>query len=123
LAVSVRVRDGGLLGLGARDDTVDVLRGGSPVNLGSINLGGGYIGNNRTAQFAATMAASTVAVNGVSVTRITLTILTQTSGKAMSTASTAGAMVWTPSGSVTDLNGRAASAAPVTESGPLDREF
>jgi hypothetical protein len=121
--VVVRLRDGGLLALGAKDDIIDVLRNGNAVNLGSVNLAENYIGNKAAAQFAATMTASTVVVNGVSVTRVTLSLGAQTSGKALPTAAGAATMVWTPSTTVTDVNGRPTSAAPRPETGLLDRDF
>lgn len=122
-SVTVRIRDGLALGLGSRDDTVDVLRGGASVNLGSLNLQEDYVRKSRTAQFAATMTASEVILGGVAATRVTITLGAQTSGQGVRTVSAASAMVWSPSALVTDLAGRAASAAPLTEVGPADREF
>ncbi|MDF9717043.1 signal peptidase I [Nocardioides sp. ChNu-153] len=123
LAVNVRLRDGGLIGTGSTGDTIDVLRSGSAVALGSVNLRQSYIRSLRTAQFGATMTASTVTVGGVSVTQVVLVLGAQTSGSGLSTVSTASAMVWTPSTTATDLAGRAVSATPVTETGASDREF
>jgi signal peptidase I len=123
LGVTVRLRDGYLLGLGTTDDTITVLRNGATVNLGSVNLRQNYIKSLRTADLAATMTASTVTVNGVAATRITLTMGAQTSGSTLPTVSTSSVMVWTPSGIVTNLAGRAASAAPTAETGASDREF
>ncbi|MFW6774933.1 signal peptidase I [Nocardioides sp. CPCC 205120] len=123
LAVSVRLRDGNLIGTGSTGDTIDVLRNGSAVALGSINLRQSYIRSLRTVQFNATMTASTVTVGGVSVTQVVLVLGAQTSGSGLSTVSTPSAMVWTPSTTATDLNGRPVSATPVTESGVSDREF
>jgi hypothetical protein len=123
LGTTVRLRDGGLLGLGAKGDSIDVLRTGSPVNLGSVNLREDYISANLTAQFAATMNASTVTINGLSATRVTLTVGAQTSGTTPRTVSQAAAMTWAPSTLATDLAGRAVASASATESGPADREF
>ena len=122
LPVTVRLRDGGLLG-GGSNDTVTVLRNGSAVNLGSIDLRQNYIKSLRTAEFAATMTASTTTVNGVTATRVTITIGAQTSGSSLPTVSTAGTMSWTPSALATNLSGRAASTTPTAETGAADREF
>ncbi len=69
------------------------------------------------------MTATTVTVNGVQATQITLTLASPASGNVLRTVSTAAAIVWSPSGAVLDLFGRASSTAPVTESGTLDRDF
>ncbi|MDW4573683.1 Ig-like domain-containing protein [Microbacterium sp. M3] len=124
-AVTLRLRDGNLLSLGAAGDTVDVLRSNAAVNLGSVNLRGDYIKNNKTSTFNATMTATTVTVNGLPVTVVQITVGTLASGGALRTAPTtaAAAMVWTPSASATDLGGIASSNAPVTETGTLDREY
>lgn len=123
LAVSLRLRDGGLLGLGGTSDTLDILRSGNGVNLGSVNLRQDYMKNNRSAQFAATMTASTIYVNGVAATQVTIRLGNQTSGSSVQTVGYASAMVWTPSTVVTDLTGRAVSPNPVSELGAADREF
>ncbi|MCW2841618.1 MAG: signal peptidase, partial [Aeromicrobium sp.] len=125
LAVTVRLRDGAVqgLGLGSTDDTITVLRNGAAVNLGSVNLRQDYITSLRTAEFGATMTASTVTVNGVSATRVTLVMGAQTSGRTIATVSTASTMVWTPSALATNLTGRAASTTPTSETGAADREF
>jgi hypothetical protein len=122
-AVTVRLRDGALLGLTGNDDTITVLRNGVPVNLGSVNLKQNYIGSQATAEFAATMTTSTTTVNGVTATRIILTIGAQSSGTTPLTVTTSSVMVWTPSTAVTDLNGRPVSAAPASETGVSDRQF
>lgn len=122
-AVTVRVRDGALLGLGSTDDTLTVLRNGTVVNLGSVNLKGNHVAGQATAEFAATMTASTTTLNGVTASRIVLTMGAQTSGTAPSTVSSSSATIWTPSTVVTDLNGRPVSPTPVTEQGTADREF
>ncbi|GAB3518165.1 Ig-like domain-containing protein [Arthrobacter monumenti] len=122
LPVTVRAQDGNLLGLGSAGDTVDVLRTGSTVNLGSVNLRKNYIRNNRTVNFNSTMTASTVSVNGVQRTVITITLGATSSGN-LRTVSTGGSMVWTPNGAVTDPLGNRTSTAPATETGVLDRDF
>jgi signal peptidase I len=123
LAVTVRLRDGGLLGLGAKGDSVDILRAGAAINLGSVNLREDYISSNLTAQFAATMTASTTTVNGVSATRITIVVGVQTSGTTVRTATVNSTMTWGPSTLTTDLAGLATVATAVSESGVADRQF
>ncbi len=122
-AVSVRVRDGNLLGLGNKGDTLDVLKGGSAVNLGSVNLKEDYVKSSKTVTFNATMTATTATVNGATVTVVTLRLGTLASGGGIRTVSNVSALVWSPAAAVTDLFGNACSAAPVTETGTLDREF
>lgn len=125
LAVTVRLRDGSVVGLGSADDTLDVQRSGAAVNLGSVNLRGDYVKNNKTSTYNATMTATTATVNGLPVTVVQLSIGTLVGGGALRTAPTSAAanMVWTPSNAATDLAGTTSSNAPVTESGALDREF
>lgn len=122
LPVTVRLRDGSLVGAGS-NDTVTVLRSGAAVNLGAIDLKQSYIKSLRTAEFAATMTAGTTTVNGVTATRVTITIGAQTSGSSLPTVSTPSVMVWTPSTLATNLTGRAASTTPTSETGVSDREF
>ena len=124
-AVRVRVRDGNLLGLGTKGDTLDVqLASGATVNLGSVILKDDYVKTNKTAVFNATMTAATTTVAGASATVITLKLGTLASGSGVRTVNTPTAsMVWTPAAAATDLFGRACSTAPVTETGALDREF
>lgn len=123
VTVALRLRDGRLLGLNGTSDTVDVLRGGAPVNLGSVNLREDYINNNSTAQFNATMAASSVTVNGVQVTRVTISMGTLASGGNLRTTSIASTMSWTPSSSATDLGGLGTNVTAALESGVSDRQF
>lgn len=121
--VTLRVRDGNLVGAGARSDTLDVLVGSTPVNLGSVNLRETYVSSNQTATFNASMVASTVTVNGVPVTRVTVTIGAQVGGLAPTTVSTAVSMTWSPAAAATDLAGLSTSVLAATESGTLDRDF
>lgn len=123
IAVSLRLRDGNLLGLGAKGDTFDVLRNATPVNLGSVNLNQDYVKSSKTATFNATMVASTVNVNGNSATQVTITLGSLASGGGLRTVSAGAGMVWTPSSSATDPLGLPCSAAPTSELGALDREF
>ncbi len=123
LPVSVRVKDGNLIGLTNKGDTLDVLRAAGTVNLGSVNLREDYVRSRKTTTFAATMTATTVTVSGVQATSITLGLGTPAKASVLRTVNTAAAIVWSPSGAALDLFGRASSTAPVTESGTLDRDF
>ena len=123
LAVSVRVRDGGLLGLSGKNDTLDVLRSGAAVNLGSVNLKEDYVKGGKTLTFNATMTASTTTVNGVTATVVTLQVGTLASGSGVRTAGNPSTTVWTPSSAAKDLAGNASSVAPTSERGAADREF
>ena len=123
--VTLRLRDGNLLGLGNSGDSVDIQRSGGAVNLGSVNLKGDYVKSNKTSTFNATMTATTTTVNGLPVTVVQISIGTLLGGGALRTAPTtaAAAMVWTPSNAAADLAGTVSSNAPVTETGNLDREY
>lgn len=123
LAVSVRLQDGNLLGAGGTNDSVDVLRTGSQVNLGSVTLRSDFIKNNKTAVFSGTMIASTATVNGVTVTVVRITLGPATSGGALKTSSSLVAVTWSPSALVADRFGTACSTAPVTETGTADRDL
>jgi hypothetical protein len=93
--------------------------GTSATGLGSIAPSGNYIRSNKTATFTST-AVLTTATGGGSVVTITLGTL---SGNATRTYNTAVAVKWTPSATATDLAGNPCSAAVVTETGTLDRDF
>lgn len=123
-SVVLRLRDALVVGSTGNNDTVDILKtvNGAAVPLGTINLKQNFIKNNKTAQFNATMVASTTTVNGTTATVITITLGTLASGSGLR-AGAAASMVWTPSATVTDLNGRASSTTPATESGALDKDF
>lgn len=121
--VTLRVRDGNLVGTGNRGDTLDVLVGGGAVNLGSVNLRDDFVRPNKTVTFAATMTAGTVTIDGQVRSVVTIQLGTASGAGSLRTVSNAQAMVWSPSGAVTDLNGRVGSTAPTTETGALDRDF
>lgn len=124
LAVTLRLRDGNLLSLGNKGDTVDVLVNGTAVNIGSVNLKEDYVKSNQTALLNATLTASTATVNGSPATLLTMTVGSVSSGgSSLRTVATAATMVWAPSPAATDLGNRNASSSPVSESGALDREF
>ncbi len=123
LAVQVRVRDGALLGLTTKDDTLDVLVGGTVVNLGSVNLKEDYVRSSKASLFNATMTASTIVVGSANRTVITIKLGALSSGGALHAVTTAQNMVWTPSTGATDAFGTACSGAPVTELGTLDKDF
>lgn len=121
--VTLRLRDGNLLSLGNKGDTLDVLRNGVAVNLGTVNLREDYIKSGKTATFNATMSLATITVNGVPASRITLTASSGVATGGLRTVNNPTAMTWTPSAAVRDLLGAALSNSPVTELGALDREF
>lgn len=124
-AVTVRLRDGGVLLRSGSQDALDVLSGGATVNLGAVNLKQDYVKTLGTVQFNATMTAGTVvAANGIVRSTVTLRLDSIASGSTrLRTVTTGAAMIWTPSASVTDLQGKACSTAAVTETGATDREF
>lgn len=123
VAVTLRVRDGNLLNLGNKGDTVDVLLNGSVVNIGSVNFKEDYVKSGKTALFSATLSAVTIIVGGVPATQLNVSIGALTSGSNPRTVNLASAMAWTPSTAATDLAGRTVSGALVAESGAPDREF
>jgi hypothetical protein len=114
-----------MVGSSGNNDTVDVLRtaNGTALPLGTVNLKQNFVKNNKQAQFNANMVASTTTVNGATATVVTITLGTMASGGSLRTAGAASTMVWNPSATVTDLNGRACSTAPASELGSLDKEF
>lgn len=127
-AVTLRVRDGSVLGLGNTDDTLDVFTTttlGTPVLVGSINLRGDYVRNGKTTTIAATMVHTTTTVNGFAASAVTLTVGTQPAAKPKDLRSTTlvPVMVWSPSSAAVDTNGVANSAAPATEQGTPDRDL
>ncbi len=123
LAVILRLRDGGVLGLTGKNDTFDVLRSGAAVNIGSVNLKEDYVKGGKTATFNATITASTTTVNGAQVSVVTIRVGALASGGGVRTAANPSTTAWTPSSAVRDLYGVSSSAAPVSELGALDREF
>ena len=123
LPVTLRLRDGNLLGLSGKNDTVDVQRNGVSLNLGSVNLKEDYVKGGRTVTFNATMTAATTTVKGLTATSITIKVGTLASGSGLRTVSNLSTMVWTPTTAVTDLFGNASSSAATTELGTSDREF
>ena len=123
-AVSLRLRDGNLVGGSNKTDTVDILRSGTALPLGSVNLREDYIKARKTATFNATMTATTVTTaDGATRTVITIVVGTLASGSGLKTAVNPSTMTWTPSATVTSTTGTGCSTAPVTESGATDREF
>jgi hypothetical protein len=122
LAVQLRARDGNLLGLGSKGDTLDVLRNGTVLPLGSVNLKQEYVKTSKTVTFNATLTATSVTVNGAPATVVTITLGTVASGTGVR-GGNPGAMVWTPSSGATSTAGHACASTPVTETGALDRDF
>lgn len=118
-AVTVRLRDGNLVGGGSKDDTLDVVG----VNLGTVNLRADYVKSNKTVQWAGTMTATTTTVGGATRTVVTVRLGAVSSGSGLRTVSTTATMLWSPSASATDLTGQRCSTAPATETGTVDRDF
>ncbi len=123
LPVTLRLRDGNLIGAGNKGDALDVLRNGTAVQLGSVALREDYVKSRKTVTFNATMTATTVTVDGAERTVVTIVVGTLAGGSGLKTVSAASAVVWTPTPAVTSLTGTACSSAPATESGSADREF
>jgi hypothetical protein len=125
--VYVRLRDGAVLGLGTSDDTLDVFadtQATTPVNLGSVNLKRNFVKASKTVTFNATVSATTVSGTNRTVVTITLgTLRPGSSSSSLRTATTNGALVWTPSSAAKSTTGGSSSAAPATESGTTDRDF
>jgi len=85
--------------------------------LGSINLGRtDYTTANIT--FGASGTASTMVLSG---NQLVVTLGTQSA--AGTTAAATGTMIWTPSATVADPAGNAATTATATESGAADKDF
>lgn len=123
LPVTLRLRDGNLIGGGNKGDTIDVLRNGTAVRVGSVALREDYLKSRRTVTWNATMTATTVTVDGRQQTVITIVVGTLASGSGLKTVSLVSTMAWTPSTAATSLTGAACAAAAAVESGPADREF
>lgn len=126
--VTLRLRDGSLLGLGSTDDTLDVFTSTTlqtPVQLGTVNLRGDYARNGRTVTIPATVSLQTVQVNGQPATAVVISVGPgpATKQKDLRTTSLVPAMVWSPSAAALDTDGIATSGAPVTELGTLDRDL
>ena len=123
LPVTLRLRDGNLLGGTSKSDAIDVLRNGATVQLGSVGLHEDYIKGRKTAQLNATMTATTVTVDGIDRTVVTITVGTLASGNGLRTVTTASTMTWTPATAAQSTTGGACAATPAAESGAADREF
>ena len=118
-AVTVRLRDGNLVGGGAKDDTLDV----TGANLGAVNLKADYVKSGKTVQWAGSMTATTVTVGTSTRTVVTVRLGAVTSGSGLRTVSSTPTMLWTPSSTATDLSGQKCSTAPAAETGTADRDF
>jgi hypothetical protein len=119
--VVVRMRDGGLVGGGSKDDTLDVFTSttlATPVRVGSVNLRNDLL--KKTATFHATMTRATVEVEGRPASEITVTLGQVISASDLRTVSSTNPMVWSPA-SVLDVDGVATSTSPV--SGAAVRNF
>lgn len=118
-SVTVRLRDGNLVGGGAKDDTLDVVG----VNLGTVNLKADYVKSNKTVQWSGTLSATTTTVAGATRTVVTVRLGAVSSGSGLRTVSGTHTMVWSPSSAATDLVGQKCSTAPASETGTVDRDF
>ena len=124
LPVTVRLRDGELLGLGNAGDTLDIHRPGSTVNLGTVNTKANLAAKRKTITFNAIMTATTVSVSGTPRTVVTVTLGSPSGGSnSLRTTYTAAAMTWTPTSSVSTPSGNRSSTAQVTETGAIDKDF
>lgn len=123
LPVTLRLRDGNLIGGGNKGDAIDVLRNGAAVRVGSVALREDYLKSRRTVTWNATMTAMTVTVDGRQQTVVTIVVGAVASGSGLKTVSLASTMAWTPSTAATSLTGAACAAAAAVESGTADREF
>lgn len=123
LPVTLRLRDGNLLGGTSKTDAIDVLRSGAAVQLGSIGLREDYVKGRKTVQLNATLTATTVTVDGTDRTIVTVTVGTLATGSGLRTVTTASTMAWTPSTAALSTTGGACAATPATEAGAADREF
>lgn len=103
----------------ATNDTVTIFNAANTAQLplGSVSLGrSDYTTANLS--FGATGTASSMVLSGS-----TVTVTLGTESAAATAAGGTGTMVWTPSATVTDPAGNAASTATATETGSADREF
>jgi signal peptidase I len=124
LPVTVRLRDGVLLGTSATGDTLEIQRPGNTLNLGSVNLKQNYIANRKTATLNATMTATTQTIQGIPRTVVRITLGTTASGaNTLRTTTTPATMTWHPTADVTNTTGVPSSTAPVNEPGTLDVDF
>jgi len=124
--VTVRFRDGAVLGKTATDDTLDVLSGNTAVNLGSVNLRRDYVKSAKMASFTATMTAGTITTStGITRTTVTLRLgaVVGNGSSALKSSTATGALIWTPSSAATGPQGQPCSTTPVSETGIADRDF
>jgi hypothetical protein len=122
-AVTIRMRDGVLVGNTGSGDVVDVLKGNSVLPLGSVNMGGNYIKSRKTVTFNATMVASTTTVGTQTATVVTITVGSLAGGGGQRTFGSPSTMVWTPTTTILDLSNQPCSNTPATERGVADKDF
>lgn len=116
-SVSVRVRDGALLGGTAQDDILDVRSGELPVELGHVHLGVDVIGTDQQILLPATMVAGSVTVDGGVRTTVTVTLdAFVDEDEVLLPVTPTPVLTWTPSRAVTSLTGRACVVEPVGQS-------
>lgn len=124
-AVTVRLRDGALVGRTGREDALDVMVGTTQIALGQINLKADRVRSRSTVTLNATMALTTVTgPDGADRSVVTVRVTgVGTNGSRLRSSSANATMVWSPSASATGLNSSPCSTAAVTESGASDRDF
>lgn len=121
--VTVRLRDGSLLGPGEHD-TLDVLSESGPVSLGSVWLDQDQVAPGASVELRATMTARTDTVDGVPRSTVTVVLAEPvTDVLELLSAQGAATLVWSPAPSVTGLDGLPCSPDPVSEGGPSDLDF
>jgi hypothetical protein len=121
LPVYLRLRDGALVGLTGRSDTIDLFTDSNlktAVSLGSVNTRTDLVKANKTSVFNATLTRT-----GTSSTTFTVTVGALVSGGALRTSTDLIAMIWTPSANAADPTGSKSSTAPVTQSGTARVNF
>jgi hypothetical protein len=125
-AVTVRVSDGGLLGLPVGDDGFQVYNAANTATLplGTVDLGrGDYAAGLLGGHYR--FLSSTMAMSGSAIT-VTLGPFSQPGvleAANRTAAAAAGTMVWTPVATPFDRAGNVISATAATESGAADKDF
>jgi hypothetical protein len=113
-------------GNGGADDTIQVwTTGSSPVQVpfGTIDMGKGHYLKPSTAASVTYGGAGSATPSTMTCAGAGITITLGSPGGASDTSNQASAMTWTPSTSVTDTAGNAASTATATQSGGVRINF
>ncbi len=111
---------------GAANDRITVLNAAGTVTLpfGTVNLNRNFVNNgaNGTTYLRFTGVLSTDLAHDQLIVTLTSAATLVGGAAAVSPAATAN-MTWTPSATITDVNGHAGLTTLVTETGTLDRDF